>query len=425
MSLRIRFTILVLLATFTVAIAMPDEPTTSATAVVPGDAIAFVSLDVAKAWEHRAFGAVREARGKVEFAWAMQSLLGVAPTEMDRVTAFWHPAGKDEPFVLITGRKDLDARAIAKTLSRAGAKPPKAGPTGNALVAPGSEFPYVLQVNTRTVLLAPQVADPSKLENLAGMAGPLAAAIDAAGKHTLTIGLDVSVIAKYPLPIGGTLLEAKTAVLTADLAENVARAELRLAFADAAAATRAAPLLKSKLDELAVWAAAEEKKATERGQVGAGYPAPLLDWIAKTLKGVKVKADGKLTIAVADLKVEEGITALMTAIPDAALAARGSSAAENNMKQIGIAIHNYASVNVDKTPGNTYDKDGKPLLSWRAHILPYIEQDALYRKFKLDEPWDSENNKPWSQTVVKVFQGGTLRLSHGRRTSARSSARRT
>jgi hypothetical protein len=35
----------------------------------------------------------------------------------------------------------------------------------------------------------------------------------------------------------------------------------------------------------------------------------------------------------------------------------------------------------------------KPLLSWRVAILPYIEQEALYRKFKHDEPWDSEHNK--------------------------------
>ncbi len=39
------------------------------------------------------------------------------------------------------------------------------------------------------------------------------------------------------------------------------------------------------------------------------------------------------------------------------------------------------------------DKDGKPLLSWRVAILPYIEQQELYNRFKLDEPWDSPHNK--------------------------------
>src|SRR5262249_31943352 len=40
-----------------------------------------------------------------------------------------------------------------------------------------------------------------------------------------------------------------------------------------------------------------------------------------------------------------------------------------------------------------YSKDGKPLLSWRVAVLPYLEQVPLYRKFKLDEPWDSPHNK--------------------------------
>ena len=45
-------------------------------------------------------------------------------------------------------------------------------------------------------------------------------------------------------------------------------------------------------------------------------------------------------------------------------------------------------------PAYTADKDGKPLLSWRVLILPYVEQNELYKQFHLDEPWDSEHNKP-------------------------------
>jgi hypothetical protein len=39
-----------------------------------------------------------------------------------------------------------------------------------------------------------------------------------------------------------------------------------------------------------------------------------------------------------------------------------------------------------------YGPDGQPLYSWRVLILPYIEQDKLYKEFHLDEPWDSEHN---------------------------------
>ena len=50
------------------------------------------------------------------------------------------------------------------------------------------------------------------------------------------------------------------------------------------------------------------------------------------------------------------------------------------------------------------DKDGKALYSWRVLILPYIEQDAVYKQWKMDESWDSPNNKKLSDMMVKVYQ---------------------
>ena len=74
----------------------------------------------------------------------------------------------------------------------------------------------------------------------------------------------------------------------------------------------------------------------------------------------------------------------------------------NNLMQIGQAIHAYHD---DKgmLPANTYAPDGKPLLSWRVHILPYIGEDALYKQFKLDEPWDSAANRPLMQKMPRVY----------------------
>ena len=47
----------------------------------------------------------------------------------------------------------------------------------------------------------------------------------------------------------------------------------------------------------------------------------------------------------------------------------------------------------DFPPAYTADKDGKPLLSWRVLILPYLGAGELYKQFHLDEPWDSEHNE--------------------------------
>jgi hypothetical protein len=63
----------------------------------------------------------------------------------------------------------------------------------------------------------------------------------------------------------------------------------------------------------------------------------------------------------------------------------------SSLKQIGLAIHNYNDT-FGEMPHNSYSLDGKPLLSWRVHILPYIEEDRLYQQFHLDEPWDSPHN---------------------------------
>jgi hypothetical protein len=51
-----------------------------------------------------------------------------------------------------------------------------------------------------------------------------------------------------------------------------------------------------------------------------------------------------------------------------------------------------------------YDKNGKPLLSWRVAILPYLDQGDLHEQFKLDEPWDSEHNKKLLDKMPDVYR---------------------
>jgi prepilin-type processing-associated H-X9-DG protein len=77
----------------------------------------------------------------------------------------------------------------------------------------------------------------------------------------------------------------------------------------------------------------------------------------------------------------------------------------NNLKQIALAMHNYASVYRHFPPAYIADKKtGKPLLSWRVAILPYIEEDALYKQIHLDEPWDSEHNKKFADMLIAVYR---------------------
>jgi hypothetical protein len=94
------------------------------------------------------------------------------------------------------------------------------------------------------------------------------------------------------------------------------------------------------------------------------------------------------------------LAAVALALREAGLRTRDS----NNLKEMALAFHNYNDV-YGAMPGNAiYSKDGKPLLSWRVAILPFIEEHVLWKKFKLDEPWDSPHNKKLLPLMPKVYR---------------------
>jgi hypothetical protein len=55
-------------------------------------------------------------------------------------------------------------------------------------------------------------------------------------------------------------------------------------------------------------------------------------------------------------------------------------------------MHSYHDTYKTLPPQARHGPDGRPLLSWRVLILPFVEGGDLYKKFKLDEPWDSPHN---------------------------------
>ena len=74
-----------------------------------------------------------------------------------------------------------------------------------------------------------------------------------------------------------------------------------------------------------------------------------------------------------------------------------------NVKQLAFAMHAYEELNGRLPPAALYSKDGKPLLSWRVLLLPYLDEGDLFREFKLEEPWDSEHNKKLLKKMPKVY----------------------
>ena len=75
----------------------------------------------------------------------------------------------------------------------------------------------------------------------------------------------------------------------------------------------------------------------------------------------------------------------------------------NNLKTLGLAMHNYHSAHSAFPAAYSTSKDGKPLLSWRVQILPFLDEQKLYDEFHHDEPWDSPRNKALIAKMPKVY----------------------
>ncbi len=80
----------------------------------------------------------------------------------------------------------------------------------------------------------------------------------------------------------------------------------------------------------------------------------------------------------------------------------------NNLKHIMLALHNYHDANKTFPPAANCSPDGKPLLSWRVHILPYLDESALYKEFHLNEPWDSEHNRKLVTRMPAIYASSNI-----------------
>ncbi len=64
----------------------------------------------------------------------------------------------------------------------------------------------------------------------------------------------------------------------------------------------------------------------------------------------------------------------------------------DHLKQIGLALFQYHDAFGCYPPAAIADRQGKPLLSWRVALLPYLGSAQRYSRFRLNEPWDSPHN---------------------------------
>jgi prepilin-type N-terminal cleavage/methylation domain-containing protein/prepilin-type processing-associated H-X9-DG protein len=73
---------------------------------------------------------------------------------------------------------------------------------------------------------------------------------------------------------------------------------------------------------------------------------------------------------------------------------------QNNLKQIGLALHNYHDGHGYFPPVSTTTPHNH---NWVAFVLPYLEQENLARLYRQDVNWDHASNQPAVRTPVKVL----------------------
>jgi len=157
-------------------------------------------------------------------------------------------------------------------------------------------------------------------------------------------------------------------------------------------------------------------RATEEippGMTGKSFPCGNCGCdLKEVLAGqpTKVKADASKsnlgctcsTIFLVALVLVGLVVLCLPTYPRAGKAARRSSC-NNNLKQIGLAMHNFHDTYLHLPPAMTVDAFGNPLHSWRTLILPFLEENELYEQIRLNEPWDSPHNRQFHSQMPYAF----------------------
>ncbi len=97
------------------------------------------------------------------------------------------------------------------------------------------------------------------------------------------------------------------------------------------------------------------------------------------------------------------IALLLPAVQAAREAARRAMCI-SNLKQIGLAMHNYHDTYKCFPPAYIPDENGRPMHSWRVLLLPFMEQEMLYQQYDFDEPWDGPNNSRLAGMMPTIYR---------------------
>jgi tRNA A-37 threonylcarbamoyl transferase component Bud32 len=403
--------------------------------LVPRDASGFVTIHVAELWNRKDVQGLKEllAREKLvnadDEAADLEGFLGIRPEALERATFLVLEAERPEATwvaILATAepfsRDALQAR-LEKLAFRPVASKASQGQTyfRRAGQDQGSVYPH----GDRILVLSPR---GEALEEWLGhvpphdAGGPLRSALEEAarGRHHVVAGIapspklraalagelkrdfsEPAARGKLTFPDLEPLQEAETAVLTADLDPSADgklpggfRFDVHVPAAGQGPNGRAHVDLTRLHDVLNVLV-----KLGTAGELD-GLPPVIAQELAVALRTVRHEQRAQEGHFSLQMEWEPGWPAV------AVLGLKENAdrvVSRYKLKQLALALHGYHDTFGHFPPAALADKDGKPLLSWRVQVLPFLNEEPLFKEFRPDEPWDSEHNKKLLERMPAIF----------------------
>jgi prepilin-type processing-associated H-X9-DG protein len=410
-----------------------DAPEKGALGKIPADALGFCHIKAADVWKTEMFAGVRELFQKAGSPALQAFNKRFAPSLATLDSACLYVTAPDEekaptPGLLLSFTETFDPAKVIKALL----------PNGESTAHFSQKYTAdrkldvaIRALDSKTLLVSRVEGMPVLLSKELGTDGPLKRHFKMASGKMIYAAVNVQalprdVIDNIPEPFD-QLTKANDLTLTGNLGKELTLA-LRLQFIDETSAKAANTLVREGIaaahDRLTQQINELEKKvlALPEGKTDKIEAMPdavtnlfnlaMLRSIAATVKAIPIQQSGNAlsteytldpTSPRFALYSSGTLASLMLPTIQKAKDATVRVKSQNNLKQLALAMHSYHEAE-GNMPVAIFGKDGKkPILSWRVAMLPYVGQKALYQQFKLDEAWDSENNKKLIANMPDIF----------------------
>ncbi|MGE3803704.1 MAG: DUF1559 domain-containing protein [Gemmataceae bacterium] len=387
-----------------------NQGKTDALAFIPGNALGFMSVQVGRVWQSAPGKELQKLAALApQMMEGMSEELGLEPADIE-YAGFVLMRAREQPLTFVVAAKKLDREKVAEQLVPEAEEKSIAGK--KILVEPErrddlGDFMALHFLNDKSFIKGAQEQLKEFLAKKPEQKGLLSPALGKTSQHQVTACLDleamITQVGEEPSVAGplAPLVKARIISLTADVGSPwKVRAEANFPDATAAAAGKTAvdnglKLLKGQIFLI-------KRQSDPKSWLGM-FSKPI-EQIETGLNQTSVKLNGTELAVAIDVPLEIKIDkAMLAQVAERTARAADRARSANNIKQMNLAIHNWVFTKNGLPPSAICDKNGKPLLSWRVLLLPYLEQEELYKQFKLDESWDSPHNKKLLEKMPAVY----------------------